>query len=105
MSDPQVVDVPGTHRYEVRVDDEVAGYAEYEQRGDAVAVLHTVVDPRFEGRGLGTVLARAVVDAARASGQPLLPVCPFVRRWLEKHPDQLDVVPGEQRAKYGLPAA
>ncbi|GJF06441.1 hypothetical protein PSD17_53880 [Pseudonocardia sp. D17] len=48
---------------------------------------HTEVDDRFGGRGLGGVLARGALDAARARGLRVRPDCPFIRSWIEKHPE------------------
>ncbi len=103
-SAPQVVDSPEAGRFEVRVDGVVAGYAEYRRTPSTVSFTHTVVDPAFEGRGLGSVLARGALDAVRAEGAQVLPHCPFIRAWIERHPDHLDLVPAGRRARFGLPA-
>ena len=105
MADPAVVDVEDAGRFEVRVDGELAGFADYSRRGSALAFTHTVVDPAFEGRGLGSLLVRGALEAARAQGAAVLPFCPFVRSWLERHPDQLDLVPTQERERFGLPTA
>ena len=101
-SEPRVVDDAGAHRFEVRVDGAVAGYAEYRRRGGAVAFTHTVVDEAFEGRGLGSVLARGALDAVRAEGLAVLPFCPFIRSWIQRHPEYADLVPAERRGSFGL---
>ncbi|WP_336028485.1 GNAT family N-acetyltransferase [Geodermatophilus sp. FMUSA9-8] len=105
MSDatPQVVDVPEAGRFEVRVDGAAAGFAEYRRTASSLAFTHTVVDPAFEGRGLGSVLARGALDAARAEGVPVLPFCPFIRSWIERHPDYVALVPAARRAQFSLP--
>ncbi|MGV9329593.1 GNAT family N-acetyltransferase [Streptosporangium sandarakinum] len=103
QTEPRVVDAPEASRFEVVVDGEVAGFAEYRQAGDRRSFTHTEVDPRFEGRGLGSILVRGALDATRAAGLSVLPFCPFVRRYIERHPDYLDLVPGNQRARFGLP--
>ena len=53
---------------------------------------HTVIDPEQRGRGLGSVLVPAVLDYIRARGAKLMPTCPFVRGWIDEHPDQQDLV-------------
>ncbi len=103
--DPTVVDRPEAGRFEVLVDGEVAGFAEYRRTRSAVAFTHTVVDPAFEGRGLGSVLARGALDAARQAGSPVLPFCPFIRDYIRRHPAYLDLVPEERRAGFELPPA
>ena len=104
-SEPTVVDDTRANRFEVRVDGAVAGYAEYRRRGGAVAFTHTVVDEAFEGRGVGSALARGALDAVRAEGLALLPFCPFIRSWIHRHPEYTDLVPAARRASFGLPEA
>jgi predicted GNAT family acetyltransferase len=104
-NDPRVVDNPEAGRFEVLVDGEVAGFAEYRRTGSAVAFTHTVIDPAFEGRGLGSVLARGALDATRAGGSPVLPFCPFIRGYIQRHPAYLDLVPEGRRAEFALAPA
>ncbi|MEU8722667.1 MULTISPECIES: GNAT family N-acetyltransferase [Streptomyces] len=100
--EPRVADNPGRSCFEVFDDDELAGFAEYHRYQDEIAFIHTEIDPRFEGRGLGGVLARAALDAAREQGLGVLPFCPFIRGWIGKHPEYTDLVPQGQRARFGL---
>lgn len=74
--EPRVADNPGRSCFEVFDDDELAGFAEYHRYQDEIAFIHTEIDPRFEGRGLGGVLARAALDAAREQGLGVLPSAP-----------------------------
>jgi hypothetical protein len=104
-NEPKVVDNPEAGRFEVLVDGEVAGFAEYRRTTSAVAFTHTVIDPAFEGRGLGSVLARGALDATREAGAPVLPFCPFIRGYIQRHPDYLDLVPEGRRAEFSLAAA
>jgi predicted GNAT family acetyltransferase len=83
----QIVDRPAAERYEALVEGAIAGFLEY-RRGPARLLLrHTEVDPAFEGRGIGSALARRAVDDARAAGLTVIVVCPFVRAWLARHPE------------------
>lgn len=86
------MDLPDAHRFEVRVGDAVAGYVEYRRDGGTTSFVHTLIEPGFEGRGLGSVLARGALDATRAAGRSVRPVCPFVRGWIERHPEYQDLV-------------
>ncbi|GAA3515900.1 GNAT family N-acetyltransferase [Actinocatenispora rupis] len=97
-----VVDRPDTTRYEIRVDDATAGFVEYHLFRDEIAFLHTEIDPAYEGKGLGSQLARYVLDAARERHLAVLPYCPFIRGWMTRHPEYLDLVPDGQRARFGL---
>lgn len=90
----EITDNAGEGRYEIRVDGGLAGFAEYERRGGAVVFTHTEVDPAFEGKGIGSALARGALDDVRAKGDPVVPVCPFIKKWIEKHPDYQDLVKG-----------
>lgn len=85
---------PGESRYEAHLDGELAGFAEYVLEGEQlIAFTHTEVDDRFEGRGVGSALARAALDDVRRDGtRRVLPRCPFIRGWIEKHPDYADLV-------------
>jgi len=93
------------HRFELTVAGDVAGFAEYRDRGNRRAFTHTVVDDAYEGQGLGSTLVRFVLDDARTRGLAVLPFCPFVRSFIEHHPDEyVDLVPEAERAKFGLAA-
>ena len=93
----RIEDDPATHRYRVWVGDEFAAYSEYEDEPegrtpDRRVFTHTVVRPKFEGRGIGSRLAKFAVDDARARGLRITPVCPFIRSWLERHNDYDPIV-------------
>jgi uncharacterized protein len=93
MADVQVADNPGESRFEARVDGELAGFAAYQAADDLIMFTHTEVDDAYEGRGVGSALARGALDAVRADGtRKVLPRCPFIRAWIEKHPDYQDLV-------------
>jgi uncharacterized protein len=99
-----VVDVPERSRFEIRVDGEVAGFAEYRRRPGVIAFTHTLIDPRFEGQGLASQLVRTALSEARSEGISVLPFCPFVRSYLAGHTESLDLVPEDMRARFELPA-
>lgn len=101
-SGPTVVDAPAAHRFEVWVDGAPAGFAEYRRRGGAVAFTHTVVEDGYAGGGVGSALVRGALDAVRAEGSSVLPFCPFVRGYIQRHPGYVDLVPAERRAQFGL---
>lgn len=103
-SEPTVRDDPQASRFEVWVGDQRAGIAAYRHDGDTYTFTHTEVDDRFEGQGLGSVLARGTLDAMHAQGASVLPLCPFLRRYIERHDEYLDLVPATQRARFRLPA-
>lgn len=89
-------------RYELRVDDAVAGVVEYSDKGDYVELTHTEIDPSHEGEGLGSQLARAVLDSLRNENRAVIPSCPFINSYLKRHPEYADLVPADRRAGFGL---
>ena len=103
-ADIRVVDVPERSRFEVLVDGEIAGFTEYRRRPGLIVFIHTLIDPRFEGQGLGSQLVRTALSGARSDRLSVLPFCPFVRSYIAGHTEYLDLVPEEMRAKFELPA-
>ncbi|MET7666026.1 GNAT family N-acetyltransferase [Streptomyces sp. NPDC058293] len=103
--EPQVTDRSEKSRYEILAGDdgtETAGFAEYHLSEGEIAFIHTEIDSRFAGRGLGGLLARGALGDARARGLRVLPYCPFIRGWIRKHPEYADLVPETRRPRFGL---
>ena len=90
--DVQVVQQPEQQRYEATSDGEVVGVLAYEMLGSSVVMTHTEVEESAEGHGVGSALARAALDDVRRGGGSVVPQCPFVASWIEKHPDYADLV-------------
>jgi uncharacterized protein len=99
---PEVVDVAEWNRFEIGIDGRRAGLAAYRLSAGEITFTHTEIDDAFAGQGLGGVLVRGALDTARARGLAVLPSCPFVRAWIAKHPDYLDLVPTARRSDFGL---
>jgi len=103
MADPVVTDKPEEHRYEIAVDGKVAGFIDYHDRGDRRALNHTEIDAAYVGQGLASIIVRTALDDIRARGLVVLPYCPFVRSYIDKHRDTyLDLVPEDERDKFKL---
>ena len=83
-----VQDNTDASQFELTLEGSPAGFLTYELRPGAIGLLHTEIDPAFEGRGLGTALIRAALDSARERGLKVLPYCPFVKAYLAKHPEE-----------------
>ncbi|NUT35567.1 MAG: N-acetyltransferase [Hamadaea sp.] len=81
-----VTDVPDKDRFEAHTaDGTLAGFVTYQLTGTIIVYTHTEVDPAFEGKGVASTLARAVMDDAKAQGRTVVPICPYISKWLEKH--------------------
>jgi uncharacterized protein len=76
------------YRYELWMNDELAGYTQYVMDRGRIAFLHTEVYESFEGMGLGGRLARAALDDARTKGLVVVPYCPFIAGYIERHFDE-----------------
>jgi predicted GNAT family acetyltransferase len=88
-----VSDEPARSRYELRDDGRVVGFTEYRERDDGVLVFpHTVITTPKRGAGYGSTLVRGALDDVRAKGRTIVAECPFVRRFVEEHPDYADLV-------------
>ncbi|RKE06566.1 hypothetical protein C8E86_1387 [Catellatospora citrea] len=97
-----VTDAPGRERFEARdsADQAVAGFMTYQLTGNVIVFTHTEVSPAYEGQGVGSKLARTVMDDSRAKGRTVVPMCPFLAGWLEKHPEYADITAhGTKRIK------
>jgi predicted GNAT family acetyltransferase len=91
-SEPTVRNDPEANRYEIVEDGRVVGIAAYHHRGDTLVFTHTEVDQDAGHSGLGSTLVRAALDDVRSQGAKIVPLCPFVRGWIERHPDYADLV-------------
>jgi predicted GNAT family acetyltransferase len=95
MSDetPQVRNETSEQRWVAELDGRLAGFAMYETTGDTITFTHTVVDEDFEGRGVGSALARAALDDVRREGSAkVVAQCSFIAGWIDKHPDYQDLL-------------
>lgn len=85
------MDNPDAGRFELEVDGQLAQLS-YRRVGQRLVLVHTEVPPALEGRGIGGRLVRSALESARRDGATIVPLCPFARRWLEQHRDEVDGV-------------
>jgi uncharacterized protein len=97
-----VADVPERERYELSRGDEVVGFAAYRTRPGLIAFVHTEVDERFQGQGLADRLISYALEDARARELAVLPFCPFVKAFIERHREFEALVPEQYRERFGL---
>jgi predicted GNAT family acetyltransferase len=80
-------------RYELRIDGQVLGFAMYRLRPDgAVVFTHTEIDEEHEGQGLGSRLAHGALEDVQAAGGSVVPDCPFIKDYIDRHPEFQDLV-------------
>ncbi|WP_309054036.1 GNAT family N-acetyltransferase [Streptomyces sp.] len=82
---PTVRRVDDRHRYEILVDGARAGLTAYRDRGEQRVFFHTEIDDAYAGRGLARVLVQEALTDVRAAGLRIVPVCPYVAKFLTGH--------------------
>ena len=102
MTDTTVTDNAERERYEIHVDGSLAGFAEYRGHTDTRTFTHTEIDERFEGQGVGSRLVHDALEDARRQGLKVIPMCPFVKAYMSRHPETLDLVDPRLRAAFNL---
>jgi predicted GNAT family acetyltransferase len=90
----RITDAPDAERYEVHVDGDLAAVLAYKLRRTRIALIHTEVAPTHRGQGIAERLARFALDDARHRGLRVIPTCPYVRSFLDGHPEYHDIVVG-----------
>ena len=98
----EVADAPEHDRYELSIDGAVVGFTAYATRPGLIAFVHTEIDERLHGRGLGDRLIRFALEDVRARGLAVLPFCPFVKAFIERHREFEALVPDTYREQFGL---
>lgn len=81
-----VRDNPQARRFETEVDSHLA-VAEYQLEPDCMTLTHTRVPDALAGRGIGSALAKACLQAARERGLQVKPMCSFMAGYIQKHPE------------------
>ncbi|SFF31887.1 GNAT family N-acetyltransferase [Streptomyces mirabilis] len=88
---PTVHRVDARHRYEIVVDGQTAGLTAYRDRDGQRVFYHTEINDAFAGRGLASLLVQQALTDARDSGKRIVPVCPYVAKFLKKHDEFADM--------------
>jgi len=89
--DGEVRNNEAAHQYELEVEGRLA-LAAYRIREGRITFTHTEVPDALAGRGIGSKLVRAALDDARARGLEVVPACPFVKHYMDKHPEVQDLL-------------
>ncbi|WP_371667884.1 N-acetyltransferase [Streptomyces sp. NBC_00289] len=100
MSDIEIRDDRAAGRLEAIADGEVVGHIEYfvlEAPERALVPVHTIVEPAHEGKGIAGSLARELYGIAKREGIVVAPLCPYVVKWAERHPEEAPAADPELR--------
>lgn len=92
LAEAEVVDVPEQSRYELRLQGRLIGLAAYRRRNGRIAFTHTEVDESCAGRGFGSLLAATALEDARRARFAVVPLCPFIAGYIERHPEFAQLV-------------
>ena len=84
---------PERHRFEIVIGDKAA-FTGYRMTGNTIIFTHTEVPPEFEGMGIGSKLARFVLDYAKAQGYRVQAQCPFIAAYIRRHPEYQSITNG-----------
>jgi uncharacterized protein len=88
----KVEDNQADNRYEASDGGGVIAVARYVRRGGRTIFVHTEVNEDREGAGVASAMVAAALDAERAAERPVVPLCPFVRSFIERHTEYADLV-------------
>jgi len=91
MAESEVVNNEAEQRFELAVGGATAA-ASYRLENGRISFTHTVVPEELEGQGIGSRLVRGALDQARAEGLKVVPICAFVKHYIERHPDYQDLL-------------
>ena len=91
MRESPITDNKAEQEFEWVVDGHHA-FAAYQREGDRIVFTHTLVPKPIAGRGVASKLIRFALDSARDQGLKVVPQCPFVKAWIDKHPEYRDLV-------------
>jgi uncharacterized protein len=87
----EVVNNPAQHRYELVVEGHLAA-TYYKVSDGIITFIHTEVPPELAGKGVGSQLIRGALDQVRADGLKVIPECPFVKAYVDKHGEYADLL-------------
>ena len=94
MPDVNVVRNERKRRYEAHIGDHIAGFSQFRLNPGQVVFVHTEVEPAFEGKGVGSTLAKRALDDVRVRGEKVIAECPFIKEYINRHPAYADLLDG-----------
>jgi uncharacterized protein len=91
MASPEIVDNTASHRLEI-ADGGATAFLSYRMKGDAIEYLHSETPAELQGRGYASALAKFALDRDLAAGRAVIPTCPFVKVYIQRHPEYASLV-------------
>ena len=91
MENPKVENNEAKRRFEINLDGATALIA-YRKKGDVYNLYHTEVPPQFEGKGVGSALAKGTLEHIKTEGSKIIPTCPFVKAYLKRHQEYEELI-------------
>lgn len=95
----EILDDQDEHAYMIHVDGRRVGKAVYHMRGGRHFFVHTEIDPDMNGRGLGRRLVEFALEDVKAKNGTVVPICPFFRAYLKRHPEYDELIDHEILAR------
>jgi uncharacterized protein len=89
-------------QFEAKLDGKVVAFAEYRPIGQSIMFTHTEVNEDLEGKGVGSQLIRFALEDTKAKNMTAIPMCPFVKLFIQRHKDFIDVVHPSHRKVFSL---
>jgi predicted GNAT family acetyltransferase len=90
MEQVKVINNPEAGRFEVQLNGQTA-VLDYSISNKSIYYTHTTVPSALEGRGIGSALAKAGMEFARENGYKVVPICSFIRTYMDRHPEVSDL--------------
>jgi predicted GNAT family acetyltransferase len=88
----KVVDNAEQHQFEMDAGDGHRPFIVYELHGEQIVLTHTEVPEALSGRGVGSQLVRGALELIRAGGLRVVPQCAFVAAYIQRHPEEQDLL-------------
>lgn len=88
----EVRHAPERQRYEILVDGQIVGLADYRDSEGLREFSHTETDPARRGQGLAGQLVQFALDDTRAAGRKVVPSCSYVARYIDRHGQYADLL-------------
>ena len=89
----QVIHNTDLNRYEIWLEEQKVGHADYTRMPGELHFVHTEVDPAHQGKNLAGILMQEAIDDVRANNMgKIVPVCSYVVMWMQRHPETHDLL-------------